>query len=464
MESEPDEPDECDDDIIVSELQLSANGNDLNLYVEFQDNNDCGAPIQMQLALYKNDQYQDYFIANNNYYVQDIGMTYFNINQDDNDLLRDVEDGDWKVEFRWWITGEEETCCDLTNFVTVDEIPDTVPCDADIDNLQISVVDNSVSVMFYIAQHEGTDCSNWDIEIELLPEDTGIDSVMHEQGVSASSNVYSYTFEEVGNAVWKANVVLYQNENCDQYCDIAEEETDWITVSYSDEPCDAEIHNHYRGHVAEDAEQDAILVAFRVVPSNCEDEMVEIDIELFQNGYAANYSHWVEISGDDEYTDVSHTFDGVAVGNSWTPRITASLNDEQLEQVLFWGIDVVEPEPEICEINLFDIQIGTNSTHASVAYDLDCGEETNDLDGYNVTVQFLVYDVNSSNSSTQPLIWTQTVHYIQGYEDDVRYMTLTNFTHDNLTMYDFYWYATWTDGDGVQQVMERKWLDRELNP
>ena len=97
-----------------------------------------------------------------------------------------------------------------------------------------------------------------------------------------------------------------------------EEETDWITVSYSDEPCDAEIHNHYRGHVAEDAEQDAILVAFRVVPSNCEDEMVEIDIELFQNGYAANYSHWVEISGDDEYTDVSHTFDGVAVGNSWT--------------------------------------------------------------------------------------------------------------------------------------------------
>ena len=300
--------------------------------------------------------------------------------------------------------------------------------------------------------------------MSVLPEDTGIDSVMHEQGVSASSNVYSYTFEEVGNAVWKANVVLYQNEDCDQYCDIAEEETDWITVSYSDEPCDAEIHNHYRGHVAEDAEQDAILVAFRVVPSNCEDEMVEIDIELFQNGYAANYSHWVEISGDDEYTDVSHTFDGVAVGNSWTPRITASLNDEQLEQVLFWGIDVVEPEPEICEINLFDIQIGTNSTHASVAYDLDCGEETNDLDGYNVTVQFLVYDVNSSNSSTQPLIWTQTVHYIQGYEDDVRYMTLTNFTHDNLTMYDFYWYATWTDGDGVQQVMERKWLDRELNP
>jgi len=457
-------PAECDDDIVITELQLSANGNDLNLYVEFQDNNDCGAPIEMQLALYKNDQYQDYFIANNNYYVQDIGMTYFNINQDDApQLMGDVEDGDWKVEFRWWIPGEEENCCDMTNFVTVDEIPDTVPCDADIDNLQISVVDDAVTVVFYIAQQEGTDCSNWDIEIELLPEDTGIDSLTHEHGVSASSNYYSHTFNEVGNAVWKAKVVLYQNEDCDQYCDIAEEETDWITVSYSDEPCDVEIINHYRGHVAEDAERDAILVAFRVVTNSCCTDGVEIDLDLFQNGYDANYSTYFTIDGSAP-EDFSHTFDGVAIGNSWTPRVTAydMKDDSQLEQIFMWGIDVVEQEPEICEINLFDIQIGTNSTHASIGYDLDCGEETNDLDGYNVTVQFLVYDVNSSNSSAQPLVWTQTVHYIQGYEDDVRYLTLTNFTHDNLTLYDFYWYATWTDGDGVQQTIEQKWLNREL--
>ena len=76
------------------------------------------------------------------------------------------------------------------------------------------------------------------------------------------------------------------------------------------EPCDVEITNHYRGHVADDAEQDAILVAFRVVPSNCEGEMIEIDIELFQNGYDANYTHWVEVNGDDQYTDVTHIFDG----------------------------------------------------------------------------------------------------------------------------------------------------------
>ena len=92
------------------------------------------------------------------------------------------------------------------------------------------------------------------------------------------------------------------------------------------EPCDVEITNHYQGHVTDDAEQDAILVAFRVVPSDCEGEMIEIDIELFQNGYDANYSHWLEVNGDNQYTDVSHIFDRVAVGNSWTPTVIASLS------------------------------------------------------------------------------------------------------------------------------------------
>lgn len=452
---------ECDDDIVIDELQLSANEDDLNLYVEFRDNNDCGAPIEMQLALYKNDQYQDYFIVSNNYYVQDIGMTYFNINQDDNELLRDVEDGDWKVEFRWWIIGEEETCCDMTNFVTVDEIPDPVPCDADIDNLQISVVDDSVSVIFYIAQHENTDCSNWDIEIELLPQDTGIDSLMHEDGISESSNYYAHTFDEVGNAVWKANVILYQNEDCDHDCEIADEETDWITVSYSDEPCDAEIINHYRGHVAEDAEQDAILVAFRVVPTaGCDG--VEIDLELFQNGHDANYSTSFSTNGS-EAEDFSYTFDGVAVGNGWTPRVTAYdiENDNQIEQILMWGIDIVEPEPETCEINLFDISLQTNSTHATVAYDLDCGTDTNDLDGYNVSVQFLIYPVGNT-SQENIIVYDTLLHYIQGYVDDTHTITLTNFSDNNTTHYDIYWYAIWTDADGTQQFIEQKWLNREM--
>jgi len=233
------------------------------------------------------------------------------------------------------------------------------------------------------------------------------------------------------------------------------------------EPCDVEIHNHYRGHVADDAEQDAILVAFRVVPSNCEGEMVEIDIELFQNGYDANYTHWVEVNGNNEYTDVSHIFDGVAVGNSWTPTIIASLDDEVLEQVWFWGIDVVEQEPETCEINLFDIELITNNTTATVGFDLDCGYEENDLEGYNVSVQFLIYHVNETNqgaNGTGPIEWTTQVYYIEGYADDVRVLTLDNFTVENTTHYDFYWYAIWEDSDGNQQYIEMTWLNRELNP
>ena len=228
------------------------------------------------------------------------------------------------------------------------------------------------------------------------------------------------------------------------------------------EPCEVEIQNHYRGHVGDDAEQDAILVAFRVAPTNCEGDYIEIDIELYQNGYDANYTHYQIVSGDN-ITDISHIFDGVEIGNGWIPRITATLDDEQLEQVFFWAIDV---EQQICEINLFWIDIGSNSTHASVGYDLDCGYNDNDLEGYNVSVQFLVYEVNGSNSgpnATGPINYTTTVHYIEGWVEDIRYLTLTNFTESNATHYDFYWYAIWTDGNGEQQMIERTWLNREIN-
>jgi hypothetical protein len=250
------------------------------------------------------------------------------------------------------------------------------------------------------------------------------------------------------------------------YDDSANEDDGSCEYPEPEEPCDVEIHNHYRGHVADDAEQDAILVAFRVVPSNCEGEEIEIDIQLFQNGYDANYSHWQTVSGDEEYIDVSHTFDGVAVGNSWTPTIIASLDSDILEQVWFWGIDVVEQEPETCEINLFWIEIATNSTHASVGYDLDCGYDSNNLEGYNVSVQFLVYEVNGSNSGngTGPIQYTTDLHYIQGWVEDNNYLTLTNFTESNATHYDFYFYAIWVDADGEQQFIEQTWLNRELQP
>tara|TARA_R110001592_G_scaffold65165_3_gene200119 strand:- start:1263 stop:2495 length:1233 start_codon:yes stop_codon:yes gene_type:complete len=229
-----------------------------------------------------------------------------------------------------------------------------------------------------------------------------------------------------------------------------------------DEPCEVEIQNHYRGHVAEDEEQDAILVAFKVAPTNCEGEDIFVEIDLFQNGYTENYTYDTTVMGDSA-TDISHIFDGVAIGNSWIPRITATVGGEQNEQVMFWGIDIVQQEPELCQINIFQLELFTNSTHATVNFDLDCGYQSNELEGYNVSVQFLIYNVNATGEDT-PLEYNTCVHYIQGYVGDIHSLSLTNFSNNNTTHYDIYWYATWIDGDGESQMLEEKWLNRELNP
>lgn len=243
------------------------------------------------------------------------------------------------------------------------------------------------------------------------------------------------------------------------------EEDDGSCEYPPEEPCEVEITNHYRGHLGDDEEQDAILIAFRIVPNNCEDEDLKIDIELYQNGYSANYTQYMIVSGEDD-VDINHVFDGVAVGNSWIPKITASLDGEILEEVNFWGIDVEPQDSEICEINLFAIDIQTNSTNATVGFDLDCGEQPNELQGYNVTVQFLVYNVNQTISQAGgegPLQWVTEIYYIQGYADDFRDLFLDDFAQENITRYDFYWYAMWEDGLGNQQLLEEKWLNREVS-
>jgi len=224
--------------------------------------------------------------------------------------------------------------------------------------------------------------------------------------------------------------------------------------------CTVEITNHYRGHVAEDDEQNAILIAFRIVPNDCEGETIEVDIDMHPPGEddEVDYHYYVTVSGN-ESTDVSHTFDNVASG-VWVPRITAALDNEPVEVIWMWSIEV---EEETCEINLFAINIGTNNTSAVVFYDLDCGTEPNQLDGYNVTVQFLVYNVNSTNSSELPIKYNTTEHYIQGYADDPRMLRLSNFTSNNTTAYDFYWYASWQNADGEWEFVERMWLNRELS-
>ena len=231
------------------------------------------------------------------------------------------------------------------------------------------------------------------------------------------------------------------------------------SCTYDPEPeCEVEITNHYRGHSPDGP--DSILIAFRVVPTDCEGETIEIDIDMHPPGEddEVDYHHYVTVNGSGP-TDVSHTFNDVAAG-VWVPRITAMIDDEEIERIWMWSIEV---EEEPCEINLFGINIGSNNTSAVVIYDLDCGTEPNQLDGYNVSVQFLVYSTNSSNGTTPAIEYNTSLHYIQGYADDPQILRLSNFTDGNTTHYDFYWYAIWEDADGNQQMIERKWLNRELS-
>ena len=120
-----------------------------------------------------------------------------------------------------------------------------------------------------------------------------------------------------------------------------------------------------------------------------------------------------------------------------------------------------EYEPEICEINLFQIGLYTNTTHATVNFDLDCGYEPNDLEGYNVSVQFLIYEANAT-ANDSPLEYDTTLHYIQGFVGDTQVIVLDNFSQNNTTHYDIYWFAIWIDGEGEQKVIEQNWLNREM--
>ena len=428
----------------------------------------------------------------------DINMKFYE-NQDLGHEFTDLEEGDYTIKFRFdTYDGSNWDWDSPRNYF----IEDTTECSAFLQNQQAYLVEDdeeqdaiTMTVDIAIPSEVGDACDSEQFELTWrLYSNNQVQYEEHswEDGWISDSDradFASFTMDNIGVGTYEPRIILKLNgdevidEKWLSYSITVESQevygcTDSEATNYdssatqndgsceydSGEPCDVEIQNHYRGHVAEDEEQDAILVAFRVVPSNCEGEQIEIDIQLYQNGYDANYSHWQIVSGD-VAIDISYTFDGVAVGNSWTPTIIASLNSDILEQVWFWGIDIVEQEPEICEINLFWIDIGTNATHASVGYDLDCGYESNNLEGYNVSVQFLVYEVGSSNNtSAQPIVYETTLHYIQGWVEDNNYLTLTNFTQSNSTHYDFYWYAVWEDGNGEQQMLERKWINRELSP
>lgn len=259
--------------------------------------------------------------------------------------------------------------------------------------------------------------------------------------------------------------------------------------------CDAYLINVQSYLLEEDSEKDAVRISADVdlvdEEDNCDSEQFQITWRLYQDNQV-KYEHQTFEDGivtDPDGADYTfHTWDNVEAG-TYDSKVLLMLNGELLdEQWTGHSISIQSPQilgctdsqatnynadatdndgsceypPEHCEINIFQIELFTNTTHATVNFDLDCGYEPNELEGYNVSVQFLIYEVNAT-ANDNSLQYETCIHYIQGFVGDIQVIVLDNFSQNNTTHYDIYWYAVWIDGDNQQQFLEQKWLNREMN-
>ena len=309
-----------------------------------------------------------------------------------------------------------------------------------------------------------------------------------------------YTFSDLEEGTYSYRVEFHVVECEDGSCEHGDEyympaNNQFILEDIDPQGCDAFLINAQSYILEQDAEKDAVRISADVdltdEDDNCDSEQFEITWRLYQDNQV-KYEHQTyedgEVTDPDGADYTFHTWDNVEAG-TYDSKVLLMLNGELLDEQWIGNSLTVEPPQisgctdseatnynpdatdddgsceyppaETCDINLFDISLQTNSTHATVAYDLDCGTETNDLDGYNVSVQFLIYPVGNT-SQENIIVYDTLLHYIQGYVDDTHTITLTNFSDNNTTHYDIYWYAIWTDADGTQQFIEQKWLNREM--
>tara|TARA_R110002033_G_scaffold153737_1_gene190175 strand:+ start:1056 stop:2633 length:1578 start_codon:yes stop_codon:yes gene_type:complete len=305
-----------------------------------------------------------------------------------------------------------------------------------------------------------------------------------------------YTFEDLEGGDYHYRVEFHVVECEDGSCEHGDEyylPTSNYYYIEALESCDAYFINEQAYLLEDDTEKDAVRISADVAlvegAKNCDGEQFEIIWKLYQDN-EVKYEHktWEDgVVTDTDGADYTfHTWDAVEPGN-YNPKAVLILNgdilDEKwiahsisIEQPIYGCTDSVatnydsmatdddgscEYEPEICEINIFQIDLFTNTTHATVNFDLDCGYEPNDLEGYNVSVQFLIYEVNAT-ANDSPLEYDTALHYIQGFVGDTQVIVLDNFSQNNTTHYDIYWYAIWIDDEGEQKVIEQNWLNREM--
>lgn len=194
------------------------------------------------------------------------------------------------------------------------------------------------------------------------------------------------------------------------------------------EDCSVGVENHYRGHVGDDAEQDAILVAFKVVPNDCDDFDLDVKIALFQNGHAPNYTHDQQVSGD-QIHDFSHVFDDIPVGN-WIPKIIVRLDGVEKENVNFWALDIEAPECEGTAM-FYDVQtqwiLENNDTTAKMEMKWDADwscEQTQYIEvdilitnesGVVAYSKVAGYNITFNEGAYLTICWDENVNLTQNY-------------------------------------------------
>lgn len=470
------EPDPCENLQVIQTQDPSfrligeSNNAEVIFYLKHDKGPECDGKVfvDVMISLYYNNGFQSTldFGQGGSHSITANPQSQFEVRDG---MLNGLGDGEWTVETRWRLGNGPENCCVMSDIIEIENDEPETECDAELINTNGELLSDekgiTMSADVYIDNEFNCDEYNFELYFRLYKDETFLEWQTTEPGIIMESDRGDYRFwdfEDLETGEYSLSMHLYLpdspwHEN-GLVWEVFFDET--IIVPDDTEPCNAAVHNHYRGHENNDPNSTTMIVAFYLEPDeSC--GTIDWKIELYQAGYSSNYTRSGSVSGGAE--SISQTFNDMAPGN-WIPRITLEHEGVQVEQVQFWSLDIVEPEPTPCEINLYDIALGTNSTHATVAYDIDCGYGS-ETGGFNVSVQFSVYDVNgtSTGNGSGPITFETDLHYIEGYIQDIHTLILTNFTSSNATNYDFYWYAIWIDANGEQQFIEIKWLNRELN-
>ena len=263
-----------------------------------------------------------------------------------------------------------------------------------------------------------------------------------------TTSVFIFTPSEVASTPygeWSVQCRWVPADQSEQWC---EDILGPLTIEEPEEPCDISVDNMAAYLDGGDSEQDAITITFFlavVEETDCTDDVI-VTYKLENDGNVLQH----QVTTTMEDTEFEYTFDNVPVG-SWHPIIR--VDDEN--GIELDGDDVADvevPEPPRCDITLYDIYFANDgNTSAGVWYDLDCGDGGgDDGEGFNVSIQF---DIKVHNT-TENLDYNVTMHFIQGYVEDVHELLLHDI--ENGT-YCFTWTAIWTDEEGQQHVLTQTW-------